>query len=287
MIIGLRPRDQASLGRVLWKRSSRHSPSSSSPSSSSCSCSSIMAVKSVPQGHEWTVERFGRYTGSLRPGLGFIVPFIDRIGAKINMMESVLDVPTQEVITKDNAMVSVDGVVFYQVLDCGQGGLRGQQPRERDPQPHHDQHPNGHGLDGSGRAAVAARQDQRAIAARGRRRDPALGHQGDAHRDQGHRPAARPGRFHGAPDEGRAREARADPGSRRLARRRDPARRGREAIRDPGGRRPARSLVPRSRSARAPGGSGSQGDAGGLAGDRRAATCRRSTTSSAPSMSMP
>jgi regulator of protease activity HflC (stomatin/prohibitin superfamily) len=77
----------------------------------------VMAVKSVPQGYEWTIERFGRYTGSLRPGLGFIVPFVDRIGAKINMMESVLDVPTQEVITKDNAMVSVDGVVFYQVLD--------------------------------------------------------------------------------------------------------------------------------------------------------------------------
>ena len=77
----------------------------------------VMAVKSVPQGHEWTVERFGRFTGSLRPGLGFIVPFIDRVGAKINMMESVLEVPTQEVITKDNAMVSVDGIVFYQVLD--------------------------------------------------------------------------------------------------------------------------------------------------------------------------
>src|SRR5215813_10244107 len=78
----------------------------------------FMGIKSVPQGREWTVERFGRYTVTLRPGLNFIVPFFDRIGTKINMMESVLDVPTQEVITKDNAMVSVDGVVFYQVLDA-------------------------------------------------------------------------------------------------------------------------------------------------------------------------
>jgi regulator of protease activity HflC (stomatin/prohibitin superfamily) len=75
-------------------------------------------IKSVPQGREWTVERFGRYTHTLRPGLNLIVPFVDRIGAKMNMMEQVLDVPTQEVITKDNAMVSVDGVVFYQVLDA-------------------------------------------------------------------------------------------------------------------------------------------------------------------------
>ncbi len=77
-----------------------------------------MAVKSVPQGREWTIERFGRYTLTLRPGLNFILPFIDRVGAKVNMMETVLPVPTQEVITKDNAMVSVDGVVFYQVLDA-------------------------------------------------------------------------------------------------------------------------------------------------------------------------
>jgi regulator of protease activity HflC (stomatin/prohibitin superfamily) len=77
-----------------------------------------MGVKSVPQGAEWTVERFGRFTRTLRPGLNLIWPFVDRIGARMNMMETVLDVPSQEVITKDNAMVTVDGVVFYQVLDA-------------------------------------------------------------------------------------------------------------------------------------------------------------------------
>lgn len=75
-------------------------------------------VKTVPQGHQYTVERFGKYTKTLRPGLNLIVPVIDRIGSKINVMENVLDVPSQEVITKDNAMVKVDGVVFFQVLDA-------------------------------------------------------------------------------------------------------------------------------------------------------------------------
>ncbi len=78
----------------------------------------IMGVKSVPQGMEYTVERFGRYTRTLRPGLNLITPVIDRIGAKLNMMERVTDVPQQEVITRDNAMVTVDGVVFFQVLDA-------------------------------------------------------------------------------------------------------------------------------------------------------------------------
>jgi len=78
----------------------------------------LMGVKSVPQGTEYTVERFGRYTKTLRPGLNIIIPVVDRIGAKLNMMERVMDVPSQEVITKDNAMVTVDGVVFFQVLDA-------------------------------------------------------------------------------------------------------------------------------------------------------------------------
>ena len=78
----------------------------------------FLGVKAVPQGMEYTVERFGRYTETLTPGLNLIIPIVDRIGRRMNMMETVLDVPSQEIITKDNAMVQVDGVVFYQVLDA-------------------------------------------------------------------------------------------------------------------------------------------------------------------------
>ena len=78
----------------------------------------FMAVKSVPQGDEWTVERFGRYTRTLKPGLNFLIPLIDKIGSKINMMETVLDIDQQEVITRDNAMVMTDAVTFFQVVDA-------------------------------------------------------------------------------------------------------------------------------------------------------------------------
>ena len=82
------------------------------------------AIKIVPQGREFTVERFGRYTRTLPPGISFLTPFVENIGRRVNMMEQVLDVPQQEVITKDNAVVKVDGIVFIQVMDAAAAAYR-------------------------------------------------------------------------------------------------------------------------------------------------------------------
>lgn len=80
----------------------------------------FMGFKVVPQGSEWTVERFGRYTTTLKPGLNIIVPVMDRVGHKISVMESVLDIEPQEVITSDNATVQIDAVCFFQVINAAQ-----------------------------------------------------------------------------------------------------------------------------------------------------------------------
>jgi regulator of protease activity HflC (stomatin/prohibitin superfamily) len=84
----------------------------------------FQAIKIVPQGREFTVERLGRYTRTLTPGMAFLTPFIESIGRRVNMMEQVLDVPQQDVITKDNVSVQVDGIVFIQVMDAAQAAYR-------------------------------------------------------------------------------------------------------------------------------------------------------------------
>ena len=113
-------------------------------------------VKTVSQGQVWTVERFGAYTRLLQPGLNFVLPYVDRVGRKLNVQEQVVEIPEQSVITRDNASVSVDGIIYYRVMEPGDGGVSGHQPDARADHAGNDQHPCGDRRDGTGRHAVVA-----------------------------------------------------------------------------------------------------------------------------------
>jgi len=177
----------------------------------------VAGVKIVPQGYNYTVERFGRYTRTLRPGLTLIIPFIDRIGRKLNMMEQVIEVPSQEVITRDNAMVRVDGIAFSQVLDAAQASYE-------------VANLNLAILNltmTNVRTVMGSMDLDKLLSEKDEINHRLLKVVDDAThnwgvkvtriRDQGHRAAARSRRLHGAADEGGARQTRGDPRRRRRA----------------------------------------------------------------------
>ena len=208
-------------------------------------------VKTVPQGYNWTVERFGRYTRTLQPGLNLIVPFFDRIGHKMNMMEQVIDIPQQDVITKDNATVTVDGLAFFQVFDAAKASYEVanlDQAIVKLTMTNIRSVMGAMDLDQmlSHRDEINERLLRVVDAAVG-----AVGRQGQPHRDQGHRAAGRPRAVDGPADEGRAREARRDPRGRRPAPVGDPEGRRRRSSRRSSkpraGARP-RSATPRRAS---------------------------------------
>ena len=113
-------------------------------------------VKTVPQGQVWTVERFGAYTRLLQPGLNFIVPYVDRVKHPLNVQEQVVEIPEQSVITRDNASVSVDGIIYYRVMEPEKAAYQVTNLHAGTDHAGDDQHPRGDRRDGTGRHAVVA-----------------------------------------------------------------------------------------------------------------------------------
>ena len=226
-------------------------------------------VKSVPQGENWTVERFGRYTRTLDPGLRFLVPLMDRIGSKINMMETVLDIEEQEVITRDNAMVVADAIAFYQVVDAAKAAY---EVRNLEQALKNISQTNI-------RAVLGSMDLDEALSNRDAINLKLLSVIDHASTPWGVkvtrveiRDLAPPPDISEAmapADEGRAAEARRDPAGRGPEAVGDPQGRGRARGADPRGRGPPPGRLPRRRGARALGRGRGQGDDDGRRGDRR------------------
>ena len=149
-------------------------------------------VKTVSQGQVWTVERFGAYTRMLQPGLNFVLPYVDRVGRKLNVQEQVVEIPEQSVITRDNATVAGRRDHLLPGDGAGEGGVSGHQPDARADHAGDDQYPRGDRRDGARRHAVLARAHQHGAADHPGRRNRAVGRQGQPRRDPQDRAAGEP-----------------------------------------------------------------------------------------------
>ena len=204
-------------------------------------------VRIVPQARAGIVERLGRYSRTLEPGLTLIIPFIDRVKPLIDLREQVVSFPPQPVITEDNLVVGIDTVIYFTVTDAARRHLRGREPAAGDRAAHrHDAAQRDRRHDARGHADVP-RQRQPAAARRARRRDRPLGHPRQPRRAEVGRAAAdRPG-GDGEADARRARPARDDPHRRGRQAVADPHRRGREAVGRAARRGPAHGRDPEGR----------------------------------------